>query len=324
MPAILEIVLGMALLLGGGEALVRGAVAIARRLGLSPLIIGLTLVGYGTSTPELVASLEAALSGVPDIALGNVVGSNIANVLLILGLAVLLSPVRIEPTSFRRDAVALSVSALAAAGLAWTGEVGRLAGLVLVGLVVLYTVQTYRAETAKPDEWGAILAAESELKETARPLDVRLAVLLALGGIVATVVGAGLLIDGAVTVARGLGVSELVIGLTLVAVGTSLPELATALVAAWRGHAELAYGNVVGSNIYNVLGILGVTALVSPLPVPPGLLAFDLPVMLAVTAALILFALTGWRIGRREGATLLAGYLVYLWMLFGGGGLPFG
>ncbi len=317
MPTIVQIALGMALLLGGGEALVRGAVAIARRLGLSPLIIGLTLVGYGTSTPELVASLEAAFAGVPDVALGNVVGSNIANVLLILALAVLVSPVRIEPRSFRRDALALAISALTATGLAATGEVGRLAGLVLVGLVVVYTIQTYRAETAKPDEWGAILAAESELKETARPLDFRLAILVAIGGIVATVLGAGLLIDGAVTVARGLGVSELVIGLTLVAVGTSLPELATSLVAAFRGQSELAYGNVVGSNIYNVLGILGVTALASPLPVPAGLFAIDLLVMLAATAALILFALTGWRIGRREGATLLLGYVLYLGWLFG-------
>mgnify|MGYP005836820373 CR=1 FL=1 len=318
MLAALEIVAGMALLLGGGEALVRGAVAIARRLGVSPLLIGLTLVGYGTSTPELVASLEAALAGVPDVALGNVVGSNIANVLLILAVAVLVSPVRIEPSSFRRDAAALTVSAVAAVALAATGEVGRVAGLILLGLVVLYTVATYRAEAAKPDEWGAILEAEGELKDGSRPLAPGRAAAFALGGIVATLVGAGMLIDGAVTLARGIGVSELVIGLTLVAVGTSLPELATSLVAAWRGQTELAYGNVVGSNIYNLLAILGITALASPLPVPAGLLAFDLPVMLAATAALILFALTGWRIGRREGATLLAGYLLYLGALFGG------
>jgi cation:H+ antiporter len=318
--ALLEIAAGMALLLGGGEALVRGAVAVARRLGVSPLIIGLTLVGYGTSTPELVASLEAALAGVPDVALGNVVGSNIANVLLILALAVLVSPVRIEPRAFRRDAVALSVSALAATGLAATGTVGRLAGLLLLALVILYTLATYRAEKARPDEWGAILEAEGELKDGSRPLAPALAAAFALGGIVATIVGAGLLIDGSVTLARGFGVSELVIGLTLVAVGTSLPELATSLVAAWRRQTELAYGNVVGSNIYNLLGILGVTALVSPLPVPVALLAFDLPVMLAATAALILFALTGWRIGRREGAVLLAGYALYLWSLFGGAG----
>ncbi len=318
--AALEIAAGMALLLGGGEALVRGAVAIARRLGVSPLLIGLTLVGYGTSTPELVASLEAVLAGVPDVALGNVVGSNIANVLLILGAAVLISPVRIEPRAFRRDAVALSVSALATAGLAATGIVGRGAGLLLLALLLLYTVQTYRAERARPDQWGAILAAESELVEGTRPLAFRPALAFAVGGMVATILGAGLLIDGAVSLARGFGVSELVIGLTLVAVGTSLPELATALVAAWRGQAELAYGNVVGSNIYNLLGILGVVAVVSPLPVPAVLLAGDLPVMLAATAALILFALTGWRIGRREGVVLLAGYGLYLWWLFGGGG----
>jgi cation:H+ antiporter len=317
MLAALEIAAGMALLLGGGEALVRGAVAIARRLGVSPLLIGLTLVGYGTSTPELVASLEAALAGVPDVALGNVVGSNIANVLLILGLAVLISPVRVEPRSFRRDALALAGSALAALGLAATGEIGRSAGVILIGLVVLYTVATYRAERARPDARGAILEGEGELKDGARPLAPGVAAALALGGIVATVLGAGLLIDGAVTFARGIGVSELVIGLTLVAVGTSLPELATSLVAAWRGQTELAYGNVVGSNIYNILGILGITALASPLPVPAGLLAFDLPAMLAATAALILFALTGWRIGRREGAALLAGYLFYLGVLFG-------
>lgn len=316
MLAIVEIVAGMALLLGGGEALVRGAVAIARRLGVSPLIIGLTLVGYGTSTPELIASAQAALSGVPAIALGNVVGSNIANVLLILALAVLIAPARIEPRSFRRDALALASSALIAFALASTGEIGRLAGFVLLLYLALYTVQTYRAETARPDAWGAILAAESELKDGARPLRVPLAMLFAIGGIVATVAGASLLIDGAVTVARALGVSELVIGLTLVAVGTSLPELATSVVAALRRQSELAYGNVVGSNIYNLTGILGTTALLSPLPVPAELVRLDLPVMLAVTAALILFALTGYRIGRREGAALLAGYALYLWAIY--------
>ncbi|MCS7266711.1 MAG: calcium/sodium antiporter [Geminicoccaceae bacterium] len=319
MLAIVEIVAGMVLLLGGGEALVRGAVAIARRLGVSPLIIGLTLVGYGTSTPELVASVEAALSGVPQIALGNVVGSNIANVLLILALAVLIAPVRIEPKAFRRDAVALSVTALSAFALAATGEIGRIAGIALLGLIVLYTVQTYRAETAKPDEWGAILVAEGDLKDGTRPLPWPTAVLFVLAGMAGTIVGAALLIDGAVVVARALGVGELVIGLTLVAVGTSLPELATSLVAALRRQSELAYGNVVGSNVYNLSGILGTTALVSPLPVPPELSRFDLPVMLLVTAALILFALTGYRIGRREGLALLAGYVLYLWALFGRG-----
>lgn len=310
---------GMALLLAGGEALVRGAVALARRLGVSPLLIGLTLVGYGTSTPELVTSLEAALAGSPGIALGNVVGSNIANVLLILGAAVLISPLRIEPRAFRRDASALALSALAATGLAWTGQIGRPAGLVLLGLVALYTLHTYRAEKARPDERGAILEAEGELKDGSRPLGPWLAAALVALGVAATILGAGLLVEGAVALARGLGVPELVIGLTLVAVGTSLPELATSLVAAWRGEAELAYGNVVGSNIYNILGILGATALVSPLPVPGRLLAFDLPVMLAATAALILFALTGWRIGRREGMLLLLGYGLYLGALVAAG-----
>jgi cation:H+ antiporter len=312
----LSLAAGLALLLFGGEFLVRGAVNVARRLGVSELMIGLTLVGFGTSTPELVASLDAALVGAPGIAIGNVVGSNIANVLLILGLGALLTPMRTTRKAFLRDGpVLLGASALVAA-TCLLGAIGRPLGVLFLVLLLAYTWYIYRTERTASDAGAAMHAAEAEaIGRTPGALGTALAI--ALAGLLGVLWGASLLVEAAVILARLWGVSEAVIGLTVVAVGTSLPELATTIVAAWRRQPDVAFGNVIGSNIFNLLGILGLTAAVQPLPVPPEIGRFDAWVMLGVALFLVAFAVTGWRVSRAEGAALLLAYAAYLLVVLG-------
>jgi len=312
---LLELALGLALLLGGGEALIRGAAAIAVRLGVSPLLIGLTLVGFGTSTPELVASVNAAWIGAPGIAVGNVVGSNIANVLLILGVAALIFPVAVSKAAFRRDGAALIGASLVLTIIILTGALSRWAGVALLALLAAYTVYAYLSEArTAQEERGTDTAA------VANPgVPLAIAVLFALGGIAGVIIGASLLVDSAILIARSAGVSETVIGLTLVAVGTSLPELATSAMAALRRQGDLAFGNIVGSNIYNILGILGATGVIVPIAIPAEIAGFDVWVMLAAAVALAVFAITDWRISRREGAAFLLGYAVYLALLISPG-----
>lgn len=305
---LLELAAGLGLLILGGELLVRGAAGFALRLGVSPLLIGLTVVGFGTSTPELVTSLEAAFKGSPGIAIGNVVGSNTANVLLILGIAALLAPIPVERRAFLRDGTVAAVAALACLAVVLAGSLERLSGLILVGLLAAYIAFAAWRERVPA-------GTEDAFKEARRSMGVPLAVGLALGGLAITVLGARLLVDAAIGLAQVAGVSDTVIGLTVVAIGTSLPEMATSVVAAYRRAPEIAFGNIVGSNIYNVLGILGVTALVHPIPVPPEIIAFDIWVMLAAAAALTVAAVTGWQITRREGAALLGAYGAYMWVL---------
>jgi cation:H+ antiporter len=293
------IVVGLAGLFLGGEALLRGASGLAARLGLPPLLIGLTVVGFGTSMPELLVSADAALRGVPAIAVGNVLGSNIANILLILGLSALVWPMA-GVTGLRRDLVVMLGVSLLLVPLFACGELGGWAGAGLVAGLVAYLVHAFR----NPGSAGA---------DVVTPMTVPRAVLIAGAGLVALLFGARFLVDGAVGVARGAGLSEAFIGLSIVAVGTSLPELATSVVAAIRRQSALAIGNVVGSNIFNVLGILGATALIAPVPVEARFLRFDLPVMLAASLALALVLWQGGRIGRGVGAVALLVYGVYLW-----------
>lgn len=301
---------GLVLLLGGGEALVRGSVSLATRLGVSQLMIGLTLVGFGTSTPELVSSIQAVLRGAPGIAVGNVVGSNIANVLLILGLSALILPIATSKQAFRRDGpVLLGVSVLVVA-VVLIGEMRAWMGACFLLLLAAYLVSTYfqeRGAESAPAHNGDTAAADSPAH-----LPIWAGLLLALGGIAAVVYGADLLVSGAIALARQFNMSETVIGLTLVAVGTSLPELVTSVMAAIRGRGDLAFGNVVGSNIFNSLGILGATALVAPIAVPAQIGRFDVWVMLVAAILLIVFAITGWRLGRREGGVFLVLFCLYL------------
>lgn len=315
---ILELLLGLVLLLAGGEALIRGASAIALRLGVSPLLIGLTLVGYGTSTPELVASVEAAWIGAPGIAVGNVVGSNIANVLLILGIAAIIFPVVTSREAFRRDGTVLMGASIVLCAIVLTGFLSRWAGLALLGLLIAYTVYTYATEARDAEAARKRRAAGAETFANPRA-PVLGAVLFAVGGIAGVVVGASLLVDASITIARSAGISEAVIGLTLVAVGTSLPELATSVMAALRRQGDLAFGNIIGSNIYNILGILGVTGVITPIAIPGEIIQSDIWVMLVAALTLVVFAVTDWRITRREGAVFLAGYAAYMALLFSPG-----
>lgn len=306
----ISIGLGLLLLVAGGELLVRGSVASAKALGVSPLMIGLTLVGFGTSTPELVTSVTAALQGSPGIAVGNVVGSNTANILLILGLAAMIYPMAVDPKGFRRDSVMLMVAALICLGVVWMGHLNRMGGLVMMAILVGYTVYVYRQETRRPDE--AALVAEHRAEDAPTgPSNMALSLLMAIGGIAITIFGARFLVSGSIEVAKGFGISDTIIGLTIVAVGTSMPELITSVMAALRKHSDVAYGNIIGSNIYNILFILGLTGVIQPLDVPAQIARFDIWVMLAATALLVWFAKSGMKLVRWEGGVFLAAYVAY-------------
>jgi cation:H+ antiporter len=298
---------GLVALLVGGDLLVRGAVGVARRLAVPPLVIGLTLVGFGTSAPELATSLQAALGGAPGIAAGNVVGSNIANILLILGFAALIRPIAVNGAAFRRDGTALIGATAAGVALMLSGTLLPWHGALLLAGLGAFLFATFRqpGPVAATDASEVIEVAES------RPPLLRSSLFFA-GGLLLVLAGARALVTGGVDIAAALGVSEAVIGLTIVAVGTSLPELVTSIMAARRGEGDVAFGNVVGSNIFNILGILGATALVTPLPVPDRILQVDLWAMAASTALLVGVAVTGLRVSRREGAGLLLLYGVYL------------
>jgi cation:H+ antiporter len=301
---LLQLVLGFALLVAGGEALVRGSVSAAARLGVSPLLIGLTLVGFGTSTPELVTSLQAAFDGLPGIAIGNVVGSNIANVLLILGLTAIIAPVAIERAGFGRDGAALALATGLCIAVVLYGTLDRWLGSILVAALIGYLVVAYVTDRPAADT-----AVDAPAPAVPGPIWVALGV--AVLGIAVTILGARLAVDAAVALAMAWGLSETVVGLTIVAVGTSLPELVTSVMAALRREPGLAFGNVVGSNIYNILGILGVTALVRPIAVPDQIASLDIWVMTGAAVALIAAILLWQRIGRATGLAFLASYAGY-------------
>ena len=323
----LGLLAGLVVLVAGGELLVRGAGGLALSLGLSPLVVGLTVVAFATSAPELAVTLDASLSGAPGLAVGNVVGSNIFNILGILGLSALVLPLVVRARLVRHDIpVMIGISVLALV-FALDGEVGRLDGVVLVGLLVVYTVRIVVVSRARGGtEEGDAAATGPPVEEDP---DVaqgagaqqpggrgRLARDLALVsvGVGLLVIGARLLVDAATTIGATFGVSDLVMGLTIVAVGTSLPELATSVIAAVRGQRDIAVGNIVGSNIFNLGAVLGLAAVLSSegVPVTDGAIALDLPVMLVVALALAPVALTGGMIARWEGAVFLAYYVAYV------------
>lgn len=298
---------GLVLLTLGADYLVRGAISFANRLGMPPLLIGLTVVGFGTSMPELLVSMQAALDGAPAIAVGNVVGSNIANILLILGLAAAISPIPAMIPSLKRDMVMMLFAAVVMLGLGYLGLIGSLTGLAMFALLAAYLAWvTYTDRRRMSAEEAELVVKLAGWKEG----------LFIAGGLAGLFIGANLLIDAATSIALQFGISEAVIGLTIVAVGTSLPELATSVVAAFRRQAEIALGNVVGSNIFNILGILGLTAVVVPVPVEPSMASFDIPFMLGVSLALVALILLTGRIGRPAGVAMLAIYTGYVAWLF--------
>lgn len=313
--SILLVAGGLVLLALGGELLVRGAVGMAARLGISPLLAGLTIVGFGTSMPELATSVQAALGGSPGIALGNVVGSNIANILLVLGISALIMPLAVNPASFKRDSIAMGGATLMATGAVLLGVIGLLPGLVLVVALAGYIWWAYKSESAAHDD--ECHRHEAEAEDRPVPPDTGPVVLggMIIAGLAAAIFGARLLVDGAVVLASAAGVSESVIGLTVVAIGTSLPELIACVIAVIRKHGDVALGNVVGSNIYNLCGILGLTAVIHPIAVPEEIARIDVWAMLGVTLLLILQLRSGWRLSRIEGAVLVMLYCGYTAML---------
>jgi cation:H+ antiporter len=312
---------GLVALYFGAEWLVRGAARLARTIGISALVIGLTIVAFGTSAPELVVTTLAALRGQPDVAVGNVVGSNIVNIAVILGLSAAVSVVRVQPGIIMREMPIMIAAAIALVALGADGTIGRLdAGLLLAGFLAFLLYMLAIARRGEPTP-----ALETEFEEfeqehgmvPARPNRARDLLLIAIG-LVALVAGAELLVRSAVSFARAAGVSELLIGLTIVSIGTSLPELATSVVAALHREADIAVGNVVGSNIFNVLAVLGIAPLIHPIAVDRSLYSFEMWVMVGLSLALPVLARTGMRIARIEGMLLLAGYVAFVWVLVGG------
>lgn len=303
--------LGLVALIAGAEAMVRGASRLAASWGISPLVVGLTVVAFGTSAPEMAVSVGAALSGSSDLAIGNVVGSNIANILLILGISALVAPLLAAEQIIRQEVPIMIGASLLVVVMALDGGIGRVEAALLFVLVIAYTVflvvQSRRASQATADEF----ASEIPTSQWDRHWSVQAA--LVLGGLGLLVLGADWLVGAAVAVARVMGVSDLVIGLTVVAVGTSMPEIATSLIAALRGQRDIAIGNVIGSNIFNLLAVLGAAGMVSTggLDVPEAARNFDLWVMLAVAFACLPILLTGSEIARWEGAVFLGYYVAY-------------
>lgn len=302
MAAWIGIIAGLALLYGGGELLVRGSSSLARRLGLSPLVVGLTIVAFGTSAPELAAAVSATLKNSAELVMGNVLGSNVANLGLILGLSALLRPIAVKRETFHRDLPLLVLTSLILVALLLWGQVTPLTGLLLLALLAAYTLLTFRGtapaaseESPSPDlvpAWAAVI-----------------------GGIALLAFGADLLVDNAVMLARKLGVGEHLIGLTIIALGTSLPELSSCLVAARRGDSDFILGNLLGSNIFNVLAILGISSQIGPLEVSWNLFGPEGVALVAISTFLAVFAFTGFHLARREGACLLACYGGYLALL---------
>jgi cation:H+ antiporter len=306
----LYIFLGFVLLMGSADILVRGAVGLARRLDISPLVIGMTIVAFGTSVPEFLVSMDSTLAGSSAMALGNVIGSNLANMLLILGATAFLKPIQVKPFARFGDFMVLLGCSALFAWFCWLGPIDRLQGAVMLLIMVVFLVRSYWHDL---HEGGVI--AEIHLKEIKSfdglksPRQIWMALLAGIAGVI---FGADLLVEGGVEMAQVFGVSDEVIGLTVFAIGTSLPELAASVAAAMRGHTDMALGNVVGSNLFNILFVVGGVAIVAPLEAPKQILDFDLWLMVAVTVLMLPFIVGGWRIGRRVAVAFLAVYSAYV------------
>jgi cation:H+ antiporter len=319
----LQVAVGLSLLYLGGEMLVRGAVTLARRMRVSPLLIGLTIVAFGTSAPELVVSVDAAVKGLSGIAIGNVIGSNICNILLVLGLAAVVRPVRVPPHSLYRDGSILLGATLLALVMLGFGSIERWEGAVLLALLVGFSAFTYAVErgAAASDPQRRMHVREG-LEVAPLPLKPWVTLLLLVCGIVILAVGSNQLVTGAAALARAAGISEPAIGLTLVALGTSLPEVSASIVAAIRRHSDVALGAVVGSNVFNLLGIFGAAALAQPLVVADKFLRSDIWVMLGATALLLPLVMRDLRLPRWTGALLVLAYVVYIGAQFADLGRP--
>ena len=307
-------VIGLVLLIIGAEVLVRGASKLAVAAGISPLVIGLTIVAFGTSAPEMAVSVSSALQGQADIAVGNVVGSNIFNVLFILGVSAIITPLVVSKQLIRFDVPLMIGVSMLAMLFGWDGRISQLEGVLLFVGIIGYTafliIQSRRESKANatPDEFDKEYGAKPK-----GTTDYVKNIAFIVAGLGMLVLGSRWLVDGAIALAKTLGVDDVVIGLTIVAAGTSLPEVATSIIAAIKGERDIAVGNVVGSNIFNILAVMGLSAFVSPsgLPVSPSIETFDLPIMIAVAIACLPIFFTGWTIARWEGVIFLGYYLAY-------------
>lgn len=308
------IAIGLVGLLVGGEGLIRSASRLARALGLPTLIIALTVVALGTSMPELVVSVSAALGGVSDVALGNVIGSNIANIGLILGLSGLIRALIIQTSLIRREIPIMIAISVLTWLMALYGEIGRLDGLALVGGYIVFTFALYRLSRRTLATASVTIEVEA-ISDGDQPLRPVRDLVFLLGSVVILAVGAQFTVSGAVNIARMVGISELVIGLTLVSVGTSLPEIVTAVLASWRGNSDIAAGNAIGSNIANILVILGLTALFTPIAVPAQVVSLELPLMIGASVIVLPLVLNR-RLERWQAGVLLLAYLGYVIFIF--------
>lgn len=315
MTTSLLIAAGFVLLFLGGEAVVHGAAALAQRYRVSPMVIGLTIVGFGTSLPELVVTVNAALVGSTGLAVGNVIGSNMANMMLILGAAALVCPILVTPDAVRRDGLFMVAITVGLVLLGVNGQIGLGTGMAMIAVLTAYILFSLWWDMRSNDATAGMHRDEAE-ELTGVLKKVWMMVAATLGGFVMLVLGAHWLVTGATGLARDAGIPEEVIGLTLVAIGTSLPELATSVVAAYRGHSDVCVGNILGSNIFNILGILGTVAIVTPVTFSSGIISFDLWALLIVSVLLIPFMLSGGRVSRTEGAFLLVAYCAYVGFQF--------
>lgn len=310
------LVVGIGVLYFGAEWLVRGAARLAASLGVSPIVVGLTVVSFGTSAPELVVCTVAAVGGNPDLAIGNVMGSNLANIGLILGVTALVRPLSVAARVVWREVPLMLMVTAAVYPLGFDGDLSRSDGVLLLMALVAYLLFVLQSAEVEPPEilgeYEEFVKASTDHNHRVHLRDVGLVIL----GSVGLVFGGYAIVEGAVAVATALGVSQVVIGLTVVAVGTSLPELATSLVAAYRNESDIAVGNVVGSNIFNIAAILGATSVIAPIPLGPSILRRELPAVLAISILVFPMLRTGWRISRREGIILLGAYLgLGLWLI---------
>lgn len=310
-------ILGFVLLVGGAELLVRGASRLAVATGISPLVVGLTVVAYGTSAPELAVTIQASFAGQADIAIGNVVGSNIANILLVLGLSAIIAPLIVARQLVRLDIPLMIGLSFLVLVISLDGMISRLDGIVLFTGAATYTIFTI-GQSRKESRAEYELEFDSAKANLKRPVQIFIQLGFIILGVGMVVFGSRWLIEGAVAIAHWLGVSKLIIGLTIVAVGTSLPEVATSVVASLRNERDIAVGNVVGSNIFNILSVLGLVSIVAPagVNVSPAALNFNIPIMIAVAIICLPIFFTGYRIERWEGLMFLGYYLTYMVFLY--------
>ncbi len=308
--SVILFVAGIALLFFGGESLVKGASRLARVLGISPVVIGLTVVAFGTSAPEFVVGLIAALKGANDVVLGNIIGSNISNIGLILGIGAVISPLVIQGKLIKAEVPIMIVLSAILYAICWKFSLGLLPGLFLFGALIVFTVYSYFASRDEPE------IIEEEYKEfLGTGGSVWKQILFIVLGIAGLVIGARLVVDSAIFLARVIGISELIISITAVAVGTSLPELATTTVAAVKREHDIIVGNIIGSNIFNI-GILGLISVISPITVDSALLKFEFPAMLFFSIIILPIMMTGKRVSRLEGILLLVLYALFIYMVF--------